>query len=269
MNMPPPNISRVPLDDAIIDVRRVVWRNAALANFHLWRDDEWAFSTGLGNNWMTNTGTPGYYSIAATRPVELQVAYPPLDVGTLELITTNAGAALNPATSATILGIPDNFSWVIKWGALADLTVPGGQAEDSLRHKFCESRWRLGVETARMITVIAAAQINGVHVEPVALADLDAGYGNWQDNSGTPVDIGIAGPNMIYARPVPDGIHSITLDVARNAPVPAADSEYVEIGRDNINTILDYAHHLAAFKMGGKEFADTFGLSENFIRQAT
>mgnify|MGYP001602838546 CR=1 FL=1 len=54
----------------------------------------------------------------------------------------------------------------------------------------------------------------------------------------------------------------------RNAPVPTLGAEFIEIGREHINTILDYAHHLAAFKMGGQEFVDTFGLSESFIRQA-
>jgi hypothetical protein len=48
----------------------------------------------------------------------------------------------------------------------------------------------------------------------------------------------------------------VTLDVVKNAPQPTG-SDTVDIGREYIDVVLDYAQHLLAFKMGGAEFSYT------------
>ena len=247
MNMPAPPLNRVPLADEIIDVRRAVWRNASGANFHLWREDEQALA-GLNPAWESTPATPYAYTILGTQPVELAVAPLPLTVGTLELLTVNVGAVFNPASSATALGMFDNFSWVVKWGAIADLLRGDGQATSAYRTAFAEQRWREGVELAMLMPVIMAASIGGQGVMPVSLFDLDALYENWQDNVGTPVDLAVAGPNLVALRPVPNGVFTVVLSVARNAPIPADDGSHIQVGNEEIDAILDYAEAAGLFK---------------------
>jgi hypothetical protein len=69
-----------------------------------------------------------------------------------------------------------------------------------------------------------------------------------------PSRLGIAGRNLICPAPIADaGPYAITLDVVRNAPIPAVDGDYVQIGREEVEAIIDYAQHLAEFKQGSYE----------------
>ena len=267
-NMPPPPVSRVPLADTTIDVRRVVWKRNDGTFSNCWRSDEWELSAGA-LHWEVNPAVPYAYSILATPPLTLQVAPAPLDAATLDLLTVDTPAALDP-TTGVLLNIPDNFAWVIKWGALADLLGKDGQARDPQRAAFCEQRYQLGVNLARQSAVIILCEIQGDTVLTEALEAIDAERPGWQGSAtATPTDICIAGWNLIALRPVPDGIYSVTMDVAQNAPVPSADVDQVQLGREQLDAVLDYAEHLAAFKMGGAEFDATLRQAENFMRQAT
>src|SRR6185503_3351212 len=60
-----------------------------------------------------------------------------------------------------------------------------------------------------------------------------------------------------------------TLSVVRNAPVPGSPGDFVQVGRDDFDAILDYAQHLAAFKLGGQEFLDSLPLLGKFLRRAS
>ena len=63
-------------------------------------------------------------------------------------------------------------------------------------------------------------------------------------------------------------IDTISVDLVRNAPIPANDSAYVQLGREELDAVLDYAQHLAAFKQGGQEFQATMKHYSNFRRLA-
>ena len=79
-----------------------------------------------------------------------------------------------------------------------------------------------------------------------------------------------AGLNLIAPCPQPDptGPYSVTLDLVTNANIPANNGAYVQLGQEQLDAILDEAQHLAAFKMGGNEFAQTMPLHANFVREA-
>jgi len=94
------------------------------------------------------------------------------------------------------------------------------------------------------------ANIAGVAVNPATLFDLDSAYPGWQGASeGVPVDLGVVGPNLIALRPVPDAVYGLTFDVVRNAPIPTVDGDPVQIGREEIEPILDFAEATALFKV--------------------
>jgi hypothetical protein len=51
-------------------------------------------------------------------------------------------------------------------------------------------------------------------------------------------------------------------------PVPSADGDFIQIGREYYDAILDYAIHLASFKRQGTEFEGTYQLLNNFMKLA-
>ena len=122
---------------------------------------------------------------------------------------------------------------------------------------------------ARALPVLVHADIAGTPVLPDSLHNLDAFRADWQNaTQGTPDTVVVAGQNLVAVSPPPDGVYSITLDVVRRADVPTGPSDNLEIGREDLNGIIDYAEHLAAFKIGGAELELTQRQAENFLSHA-
>ncbi len=259
---------RAALADTIADVRRAEFVEAGGTRRTLRRADEWALQS-FAVGWEDNPAAAHSYSIIVGAPVSLQIAPPPPDSGTLDLLTVSTGAALDPATGV-VLGVPDDFAWVVKWGALADLLGKDGPAHDPERAAYCEQRYQQGCELARWMTTVLQAQINGQRAAICTVSDLDNWRQNWHNEAaGTPDQVAMAGMNMLVLAGPPDaGPHSVTVDVVRNMPVPATSGTAVQVGREHLDVILDYAEHLAAFKMAGAEFQATFEHVKRFFRLA-
>jgi len=266
-----PATGRVGLPTSVIDVRRLAYLDATGRYTHIGRVDEnqlFAYAQG----WSVNPGPVQAYSVVATPPVTVQLAPIPSVSGTLDLVTVNSGVALNPATGV-VLGVPDDLAWVIKWGALCDLLTKDGPPSDPFRAKYCEQRWKEGVELARVTMTIMFAYLDGVQVTPVSFFDLDYDPShptNWQnDATGTPNTLAMGGMNLIALDPPPNSNpHSVTLDLLRNFPIPVADTDPVQVGQEELDVITDYSEHLAAFKMSGAEFQATMPAHQRMVRLA-
>lgn len=254
----------------IIDIRRLSWITTGGIYRQLWRDDEHAGDAFLPNWEITPETIPQAYSTVATPSLQVQFVPPPGDVGQLEVVGVYSGAALDPGTgSGVLLGVPDNFAWVVKYGAMADLLGKEGNARDALRAQYCERRWREGCELARLYSPVLFGQINGRSAEIDAVQQIDAFRPGWQGLAATvPEFIGSAGMNLVALGPKPDDAHSVTLDVLTPAPIPADDGDQIQLGPEELDAVLDYAQHVAAFKQGGQEFLDTVSHYENLIRLA-
>lgn len=260
---------RQTLSQSIIDVRRAAWVGIAPLNYYslLWREDERALA--LANaSWSASTGTPTAYSVMAPPPLEVQLAPPPVVTGTLDMITVNVGPALAPASGATALGIPDDLTPAIKWGALSYLLSTDGQARDSGRATFAQARYDQFVQLARLLSCVVNIEISGVSKIPETLYGLDAGVPNWQNTSGTTTVIGLAGWNLIGAYPVPNATATVTFDVVRKAPVPTSGATAVQIGQEQLDMLVEYAVNLALFKVGGYELSATQKMADDFLIQA-
>lgn len=263
---PAPPIGRVTLADTIMDLRRAVWLDVDSVYHHLWRSDEWAMNA-FDYRWALDASSPYCYSVLAPPPLTVQISPIPADAGTLDHVTVNAGAALTPTASSSYLNVPDDYVWGVKWGALADLLGKDGPAQDQFRAAYCEKRYRLCCELARVAPCVIQTQYQGVNVFVSSLAELDAYAPSWQnETSAAPTDIALVGRNLLAVRPTPDGVYSITCDVVRNAPTLSLDADNVQLGREQLDGIIDYAEHLAAFKMGGEEFGFTMRQADNFLR---
>lgn len=257
----------VALDENTIDVRRAAWTTIEGVSTNLWRTSEYVADNQF-TDWNVSPGTPQAYSLATSPQLQLQIIPPPIDNGTLDLLTVDA-------TIVTTIPIFNDFGWVVKWGAMADLLGQEGEASDPERSKYCQQRWDEGVQIAKIMSTVLRTMINGASVQTCALFDFDAQVPDWQNTTGAPTTPAMAGPNLLALYPVPaittavpDGKFSITMDVVRNAPLPMADDEKVQIGKEFLDIILDYATHLASFKCQGAEFMATYQHYERVFRSA-
>ena len=264
---------RFRLPSSVIDVRRVTWiegdQVGGLRTL-LWRADEWAINSFL-SGWQT-PGEPKAYSVAVTPPASLQIAPYPDSLGVtglLELLLIQNGPVISLATNTTPLNVPDDFTWGVKWGALADLLSQDGQARDTVRAQYCEQRYQECVQLARAFPSVMQVQVNGVSIWSGSIFDLDAYQSGW-DNlpPGAPQFAGLAGRNLLALSPVVSTDTPISVDLVRNIPVPAVDTDFLQVPGDLVDVILDYAQHLASFKMAGEEFLATDTLRLNLLYAA-
>lgn len=270
---------RLDLDESILIVRRAAWRGASTVLYPLLVTDEWA-GAHYQPAWGQSTEPPQAYSVSVTPPLTLQLIppAPALTDGTLDLVSINKGAAIDPTVSA-LLGIPDDFAWAVKFGALADLLNGDGLALDPSRAAYCESRWQQGIDLARAYAVVLNAQISDNSTSPAvgvpcrvgALSDADRYQPTWQLVADEPQEILLAGGNLVAVNPPPGalgGPWTITLDLVQNAPVPTVAGDLLQISQDVYDSILDIAQHLALFKEGPGQLEMATALLERAARAA-
>lgn len=265
-----PPATRIKIQPTIIDLRRVAWTSATSGlTFVLWRANEWEMNS-FQNGWIQNpSDPPQVYSMSVTPPVSIQVAPATTESGTLEMLAVTSGPTLDLASTATLLDIPDDFTWGIKWGALADMLNQDAQAKDVDRAQYCEKRYQEAVQLARAFPSVLQARVNGVPVYISSIFDMDSFSTGWENSANsTPASVGLEGRNFLALSPPPIGGTTVAVDVAANMAIPASDSDFIQVPPDVLDVIIDYAQHIASWKMGGKEFMETIGLYQNFLIEA-
>ena len=190
----------------------------------------------------------------------------------MDLIVLNAGASLNPIdpTHGVLMGVPDDFTWAVKFGAMADLLGADGPAKDSQRAAYCQRRWEEGIALAKIAESVLFLTIDGVPMYSEALATVDTARHLWENYSGNPPFMGaMTGLNLMAMIDPPGGSYSITLDLVTNALIPSSEGDYIQLGREELAAVLGYAEHLATFKCGGAEFAQTMRHYDRIMSLAT
>lgn len=257
------------LEESIINVRRVAWGAAGGIIAPLRREDQW----GLVNyrvGWQTiRTASPLAYSVSAQPPLQLQIAPVTNQPGDVHLLTLDRGTVPDLLDSTQSLGVPDDWAWVVTFGALTQLFQRDGLAVDPGRAQYCESRWNDGLKRAKMAAVVLSAYVNGTWTPLGSVPDADKFSSDWQVVSGIPRRVLTMGQTLIGLWPpagIPSagGSYSVTLDVVRNAPVPQFLGDYLQVGPELLNDILDYAQHVALIKEGPGQVETSMGLLEQF-----
>lgn len=259
-------VGRFLLSEAVIDVRRCAFQTTAGKYFQMSGADEIELASFLPFWDRSATQQPKAWSVTMTPPFQIQVAPAPKVIGTLQMLVVAVGAVLNPATGVEI-GVPDDFSWVIKWGAMADLLGKDSPARDLARAVYCEDRYQQGAELARRSSTVLNGTVNNRQVKVESVYDLDYHSPNWHNTFGAPNRIAMAGMNMLAVNRVPDTQYGITLDVVQNAPVSSLSAD-LGLSPAAADALIDYAEHLAAFKMGGAEFQATQPQYERMLKMA-
>lgn len=262
---------RISLSDRVIDVRRLAYLPDAIFSRSpstVWPDDAWAEQSFQPGYLQNPPGTPEQYLQTTEPPITFVTDRDPAYGGDYEVLTIDAGPVL-VASGLETLSIPDDWTHVLRWGALADLLNRESNSRDPLRAAYCEQRYRMGIKLLMTAPAILTARIANkqLQIDSVRAADLyDA---SWQARAAAEPNLLFhSGMNLIAASPVPDaGPYTGTLTVVENAPLPSADGDPVQVSRDDFECILDLAQHTAAFKQGGAEFISTMPLLMRFLQQ--
>lgn len=260
----------ITLPDAVIDIIRVAWLpSATYANRPLRQSGAWA-NRAFSHGYTTAAAAPPEMWAQSTEPPpSFDVNTVPPVTGQYEIIAAITDPSPWSSTANAVIRNPTDWIWVLKWGALLDLISREYGAKDSLRAQYCAARYREGVAIQRETPSLLAAWINNIPMAVDAVRNGDDFNSLWQNAApGPPQSIYLAG-NLMGVYPQPDaGAYTVTATVVQNAPLPVSTSDYIQVGRDDYDTIIDYAQHLAMFKAGGAEFAATVPLYQKFQQKA-
>ena len=265
---PTPPSGELELDDNTIDVRRVMWKDQSGVYSILWPADTFML-TAASQTW-TAPSVPSDFTTFFSTPLTLLLAPPPAIglPGFVHLITVNSGPDLNPAAFPTILGIPDDFCWVIKFGALADLFGQDGPGQDIGRAAYCQSRWDDGIKLARITNFVRLGYRVSVPSFVDSMQELDAGNPNWVNATPGPPESLVTAGNIVGVNPPPDGTYALSFQIVPKFPVPVLGSDFIQIGQELVDVILDYAQHLANVKESMNDIQQTHILYENMVKHA-
>lgn len=260
---------RIALPDTVIDVRRMAYLPAVGSPSAMWPDDTWGEQSFQQAYLQLPAGTPFTYLLSTEPPISFDVDRAPGSAGQYELLTVEAGQVLS-ASAPSFLSIPDDWVHLIKWGALADLLGRESNAKDSLRAKYCEQRYRMGLALLGNAPALLAMRIANTVMQVDSIRNADLYRTSWQAEApGQPDTAFHSGLNLVGLASQPDaGPYSLTATVVENAPMPANDNSNLQVAREDLDAVLDYAQHIAAFKMGGAEFLSTLPLLERFMTKA-
>lgn len=261
-----PLVRTVPLDDTVLEPRRTRYLPIAPGfGYVLARDDHWAWDRFEPYHAQT-PGTPVSWGVIEGPPLTLALDFPPDVPALLDVIALMSGPTFAPPVS-TVMAIPDDWTWVAKWGALADLLGQESETTDNPRAQFCQQRYLDGLKAMIASNWLVLGRINGLPVDTPALAEMDHYAPDWEIDPNAWPSVVVAGMDFVAPCPVmtwPTDIQGVLLRVVANAPVPAADDDYVQVSRDTFDTILNYAQAIAMFKQGGAEFAAGAQLLQQF-----
>lgn len=251
--------------ESVFNIRRLAFLDAS-GVIHPLSPDDLMSQRNYSAQAYSTPGVPYSYTTGSGSPLEILINPPTNVPGTLDMISVSAGATLDP-TVGVVLGLPDDYCMAVKWGAMADLLGKDGPARDTARAAFCERRYQLFVELIKMSGHIISLDLNGLPVNIDSISNFDYFDSTWQTTTGIPRD-GAIMRDLLAVCPCPNGVYSLSIDVVRKAPIPILDGDFIQIGQEQLDAIIDYAENLAAFKMGGVEFKATYRGVENFFLAA-
>ena len=261
---------RIYMPDHVIDVRRVAWipqPNLGYDQATLRQADAMSKAFYDGGYTTAAQAPPRTYQQSSQPPLSFDPDRVPPIVGRYEVLAVESGPALS-TVAPTVMGIPDDWTWVIKWGALGEVLGIESEAKDQLRSDYATWRYKQGLALMNSAPAVLSARINNIPCGLDAVANGDDFNPSWQTiTPGVPRGLYMAGLNLIGTRFIdanPSG-YSATLQAVQNAPV----TDPLQLGREDYAAILDEAQHLAAVKLGGAEFLASIGLHKSFMDRAT
>ena len=126
--------------------------------------------------------------------------------------------------------------------------------------------------TPPQLSYVLRVEVDEVPMASTSLYDLDYGQPTWESeictSTTTPQAFAPVGFNWFALWPASfAGTESLIVEGVVPAPV-LTNVGFVNLGQDEIETILDYAQHIAQFKEGGQEFEASQEQLKEFLKEA-
>jgi hypothetical protein len=261
---------RTLLPDTTLDIRRVAWIPAFGYGYIptiLRQSDIWAKQS-FDVTWtQASSKPPRNWMQSSEPPPSIDVDYVPPSPGQYDVLAVDSGPT-STNTSAQFMAIPDDWTFVAKWGALADLLSREANAKDAARAAYCQQRFLQDCMILRDAPSIIGMQLDGIPIFVDAVKNGDDFNAPWQSQTPQiPRSAYTSGLNMV-GFPNPDQMYNVLVTVIENAPVPLNPGDTIQISRGDYDCMIDEAYHIAMFKVGGDEFLRTIPLHQRFLQQA-
>jgi hypothetical protein len=263
-----PNTSTVQVTDLVLDERRCRWVPAAGQGspVTLQRGDSRSFQY-FTAGYQQTAANPLRWDVIGSPPqtitLDAQVNVP----STLQVLGIQGGPDFNPGTPSPLL-MPDDWMWVLKFGAMADILSMEQEGKDLPRAAYCRQRYMEGLKLMAHMPWLLQASLDGVPVDTQPLAGADRFNNEWQSRATAFPEVVVGGIDLFAVSPVPAALQSVGMVLVGNAPIPASDDDDIQVPRDVMDAIIDEAQHLALFKMGGAEFRASMALHKSFVGAA-
>ena len=260
--------NRVLLPDTVLDMRRVRYVPSLTVPATLFRSDGLAFEY-FTNGFEQTTGQPLEWDVLASPQLAITFDALANQPNLLDCLAILAGPAIAPPTASPLL-IPDDWSWVLKWGMMADLLSKETESIDPQRAAYCLQRFEEGLKLMKALPWVLQARIQDIPVDTMSVYEMDDFNYEWQSNPSAQTQVVRGGIDLFAMCPVlPAGTsQSVTLVMVGNMPIPAADGDEIQVSRDVLDAIIDEAQHLAMWKDGYESIQQSMSLHKNFLRAA-
>ena len=242
---------RIDLDEDTVQVLRATCdEDGSDGPLVMWATDYYEIQGQLG---LPATGRPKAFVQTYTPVLAMDIFPPARTQSTIEVQAVHSLPQLAPETSAQPIGLPDDACWLAKYRLLEDLLQGDGLAAAPEVAQYCNERWQAGLTALMQYQSILWATVVGKRMTLSSVAQLDAQRPGWQQETGTPKSLHLLNWNTFAVYPVPDADYTLQVEVVRKAPVPSADGDFIQVGREQMSTLYDYATHIAMIKCQGAE----------------
>jgi hypothetical protein len=255
------------VEDTIQILRMSVQESGSTSVLPMWPIDYYQAQT-YESSAFPATGRPNAYITTYTPTLAVDIYPPARTQSTMRLDVVESGAAFDPETTASVVGLPDDACWIVKYRGMDDLLSGDGLSRAVELSNYARERWTQGLDLLAQYQSFLWSTINGKRMTVSSLAQLSAQRPDWEGSSGTPKSIHMLNWNLFAVYPVPDAAYTIEVEVIKKAPVPTADGDFIQVGREHMQAIYDYAQHLAMLKCQGVEFTQTMPLFQSCLDQA-
>lgn len=266
---PTPGDNEVDLNDTTIHILRGSIQEVSSSIYPLWAIDYYQAQATVDTTIVPGVGRPKAYIVNYTPNLTVDLWPAPQNNATLRLYNVISGVTFSPTASAQPIGLPDDACWLVKYRTIDDLLSGDGLARAPELAQYCEQRWLDGLDLLAQYQSIIWADVAGKRLTVHPLSILDTMRPTWQSaTQSIPKSIHMLSWNLFSVYPVPDQPYTITMDIVRKAPMPTSDGSYLQIGREQLQAIYDYAQHIASFKLQGQESAATASLYKSVLEAA-
>lgn len=226
-------------------------------NYPMWVVDQVQLYTTFRETAFPFTSRPKAYSVSYSPQLTVDVWPEASSNSTFNIQAIRSGGSLNPTSTSTTLLIPDDASFLLKYRTLADLYSGDGLARCPAMANYCEQRYQEGLNDVSQYLSVLWQNDPGPRAQITSVAQWDQVRPTWRNTTGSPRSCAQLNWNTIALRPVPDDEYIVTFETIRKAPIPTLNTDFIQVGRESIQAIYDYAQHVALVKSQGVEFEST------------